>query len=133
MGLRDLDDALATTQVVLVVDDEVLIRMVIAEALRDVGYTVVEAASGDEAEALLTAGLHADLMITDVRMPGRLDGLDLARRTAELRPGLPIAVTSGHLTAAAADMPGIVAAFLPKPFRTAELLSLVDRLLTSRP
>jgi DNA-binding NtrC family response regulator len=133
MGLREIDDARAATLVVLVVEDEVLIRMVISEALRDVGYAVVEAATADEAEALLVAGLHTDLMITDVRMPGRLDGLDLARLAAALRPGLPIAVTSGHLSAVAAELPGVVAAFLPKPFRTAELLALVDRLLPARP
>lgn len=117
---------------VLVVDDEALIRFVQAEALRDAGYLVSEAANGDEAIALLQAGVAADLMITDVRMPGSLDGLALAREAHALRPDLVIAVSSAHVAAVEGRLDGIIAAFLPKPYLPSQLIAMADRLLETR-
>ena len=114
---------------VLVVDDEVLIRFVQAETLRDAGYAVVEAANGDEAIALPRAGVAADLLITDVRMPGSLDGLALARAAHDLRPELVIAVSSAHVGKVEGDLADIVAGFLPKPYLPSQLVALAERLL----
>lgn len=113
---------------VLVVDDEVLIRLVVADTLRDEGYSVVEAASGDEAYELLAAGVPADLMVTDIQMPGELDGIALARAARKLRPELLIVFSSAQMVApdSVAD---VASGFLPKPYATIPLLNLTQRLL----
>ena len=64
---------------VLVVEDEILVRLTMADCLRAAGYVVVEAANATEALAVLTSGEPVDVIFTDVRMPGAMDGLMLAR------------------------------------------------------
>lgn len=113
-------------RVVLVVEDEILIRMALAEALRERGYTVVEAASGDEALALLASGVPCQLVVSDVRMPGQTDGLALLRQVKGDRPDLPVVLVSGHLSGTEAKE---AAGFLPKPYATDEVLALVARLI----
>ena len=113
-------------QAILVVEDEVLIRMSIADDLRDAGYQVVEAASGDDAMAVLLSSRDIDLIITDVRMPGKIDGMDLMARSKGMVPSRPVMVMSAHLLpeeAFPADE------FLPKPYEHAALLSRFDRLI----
>lgn len=114
---------------VLVVDDEVLIRFVISEELRSAGYSVVEASTADEALTLIAAGLPADLLISDVRMPGVLDGVALVRAARVLRPELAIALSSAHYSPGERELQGVVNEFLPKPYLPQRLLELVDRLL----
>jgi len=82
---------------VLVAEDEFLIRMLVADHLRDAGFTVVEASSGDEAIAILKAGAVFDLVFTDVRMPGSVDGMGLLDFVKRTQPAVPVLVTSGHL------------------------------------
>src|SRR4051794_20373932 len=76
--------------VILVVEDEELVRLSAAEYPRFSDFQVVEAATGDEAVALLSSGLAVDLVFSDVRMPGRLDGYGLARWLSKHRPALPV-------------------------------------------
>ncbi len=64
---------------VLLVEDEVLIRLMVAEELRSQGLQVLEASNADEALAILESSLPVDLLFTDVRMPGRMDGVALAK------------------------------------------------------
>lgn len=85
------------TSAILLVEDEVLIRFFLAEELRALGHVVLEAATADEALALLASGIEVDLLLTDVRMPGSLDGAALARRLRQDRPAMRIIVVSGHL------------------------------------
>jgi two-component system, response regulator PdtaR len=82
---------------VLVVEDDVLVRAAIAEQLRTLGVTVVEAESADEALSCLVDGSF-DLVFSDVQMPGSLDGAALARQLRESHPGLPVILTSGTAT-----------------------------------
>ncbi|QXQ08088.1 response regulator [Sphingosinicellaceae bacterium] len=110
-------------------DDEVLIRMIMADELRDAGYQVIEASSADEGLALLSAGVSVDLMITDVRMPGDLDGLALAKAARRLRPELAIIVSSGHVRSADSDLAGVVDAYLPKPYLPVQLIEMARGLL----
>lgn len=70
--------------------------MMTAEALRDEGFEVVEAGSGDEAAKLLEAAPAFDVLLTDVRMPGILDGVDLAVQARLQAPSLPVLVVSGY-------------------------------------
>jgi CheY-like chemotaxis protein len=67
--------------VILLVEDEVLIRMLAAEILSEAGFTVIESASADEALTILQARSDVQLLFTDVNMPGSLDGLALGRPT----------------------------------------------------
>lgn len=108
----------------LLVDDEELVRMSTADMLGDLGYSVVEASSGDEALALLGEAAGFDLLVTDHLMPG-LSGTDLAREARAARPGLPVLLVSGYaeLEGVDPDLPR-----LTKPFRKDELASSLARL-----
>ncbi|MBS4044873.1 MAG: response regulator [Alphaproteobacteria bacterium] len=83
---------------ILVVEDEALIRMVIADQLRDSGYDVVETRSADEAVALMEKGLHVDVVFSDVNLPGRLNGIGLVRWLRSQRPQIPVLLTSGAIS-----------------------------------
>jgi CheY-like chemotaxis protein len=81
---------------VLLVEDEMLIRELAAEDFTDAGFEVVAATSGDEALFLLEAGRDFDLLFTDIRMPGEVDGIDLARRARSLLPTLRVIYATGY-------------------------------------
>jgi len=81
--------------VILVVEDEVLIRLDVSDFLRGEGFDVIEAASADEAIAVMASGAPVSLVFTDVQMPGSVDGFGLARWIRRHRPGVPVIVTSG--------------------------------------
>lgn len=103
--------------VILVVDDEILIRMALADHLENAGYSVVEAANAHQAIALLLEpDSKVDLVFTDVRMPGQMDGLGLSRWIIENRPNIPVVIASGEVgkTIAVEDLCGAVV--MPKPY-----------------
>ncbi|RYE03933.1 MAG: response regulator [Sphingomonadales bacterium] len=100
---------------ILVVEDEFLVRMLICDELRYVPYTVIEAVTADEAVEFLKSGVQVDLILSDVRMPGSLDGLGLLAFVQANYPDVPVIITSGHLDAGAALAEG-AAQFLPKPY-----------------
>lgn len=81
---------------VLVVEDEFLIRLTLAEALQDDGFEVVEASSGDEALELIADASRFALLMTDVQLPGKLDGVALARAVRERAPELPVIFMTGR-------------------------------------
>jgi CheY-like chemotaxis protein len=81
---------------ILLVEDEFLIRMAAAEALRESGFVVIEAASGQEALTLVASGLRPDVLFTDVRMGGLRDGLDLAEGLRTQIPRLQVIIASAH-------------------------------------
>ncbi|WP_052699202.1 response regulator [Hyphomicrobium sp. 99] len=111
---------------ILVVEDEVLIRLHLAEELRDAGYTVVEAADGHEAMKLLTSLNEIGLLLTDIRMPGSVDGIDLARWVRGKFPEIKIVLVSAEY------YPETFAEFdagFTKPIRMNELMRRVRQLL----
>lgn len=83
-------------QTVLVVEDDTMVRMPIAEYLRDCGYTVLEAGSASEAIATLDSGAPVGLVFSDIRMPGKMDGLGLAEWCHVHCPAVPVLLTSGY-------------------------------------
>jgi CheY-like chemotaxis protein len=86
----------ARPNIVLVVEDEILIRLALADHLRDAGLTVYEAASGTEAVDLLTHHGHdIDVIFSDIMMPGAVDGLALMSWAAQHCPDVPFILTSG--------------------------------------
>jgi two-component system, response regulator PdtaR len=116
----------ATAPCVLVVEDEVIVRMLIAEALREAGCSVIEAASADEAVRVLKATAAPDVLITDVKLPGAIDGFELAASIRRAQPRMKVIVTSGH---ASPDTARHVAdAFLAKPFELQQLVGQVRTL-----
>jgi CheY-like chemotaxis protein len=117
-----------TKRVVLVVEDESLLRLYATEVLEDAGYAVVEV---DNAEAALEALETRDdvrLLFTDIQMPGALDGLELARRVHERWPQVRIVLASGRSRPRRAEMPD-EARFIAKPFSPDELVGHIQDLL----
>ena len=80
---------------VLLVEDELLVREVAAEDLGEIGFHVTPASDGDEALEILRQGHGFDLLFTDIRMPGQIDGWDLAREARQLIPDLKIIYATG--------------------------------------
>jgi CheY-like chemotaxis protein len=85
----------AMINTILVVEDELLVRMAISGHLEGCGYNVLEAEDADEAMALLGSHSQIDLVFTDVRMPGSMDGLGLAKWITQYRPEIAVLVASG--------------------------------------
>jgi DNA-binding NtrC family response regulator len=112
------------------VEDEMLIRLMLADELRDAGHQVIEACDADE--ALLTLQTtRPDLIISDVRMPGSMDGMGLLAHVREVLPELPVIITSAHLDPAGARMQGATV-FVAKPFTCGILVSAMEELLAGR-
>ncbi|MDB5541333.1 MAG: hypothetical protein JWQ89_3060 [Devosia sp.] len=101
--------------VVLVVEDETLIRMGIAGELADEGFTVFEAANADAALVLLQAEASINLLLTDIDMPGSMDGLKLAAAVRNRWPPVKIIVASGQIRILEVDLPE-GGRFFPKPY-----------------
>jgi CheY-like chemotaxis protein len=118
-------------QTVLIVEDEHLIRMVLADALENAGYYVLEASNALEAIGIIGNHPSIDVVITDVDMPGALDGLDLMRLVSLNYRHTAIVVTSGGRYLNRAELsPGVC--FLPKPYNLGLLIAEIAFLL-SRP
>lgn len=108
---------------VLIVEDEPLIRMMLADALIDEGFGVIEAATVLEALACL-GHQDIDAVITDIDMPGGLSGLDLASTLDRSRKGIPVIVTSGgHLADDCNLSPGTL--FIAKPYPLDQMVALL--------
>jgi CheY-like chemotaxis protein len=109
---------------ILVVEDDVLIRLMVADRLRDGHFAVLEASSADEAVILLQSQIPVHLVFTDVRMPGSMDGIALARLVRETRPELKLIVTSGNVASEhSAD------AFFRKPYDVEKIVKRIQELL----
>lgn len=98
---------------VLVIEDEVLIRIALAEELRAAGLNVIETVNADEAWAYLKAGGRVDLVFSDIAMPGTMDGIEFARRLRKHYPTVHVVLTSGNTQKGAVTDLGL---FLPKPY-----------------
>jgi DNA-binding NtrC family response regulator len=115
------------TMTVLVVEDEVLIRLDLADRLRAEGYTVVEASNGDEALVVMNTVSTVALIISDVRMPGKTDGVGLAALVKQRSPQTKVVLISGHLPAS--SMAAIADVALTKPVNPPLLIQHVKALL----
>lgn len=110
---------------VLVVEDDEILRLLICEAIDALGLDALESESADEAHRVLRFRASSiDMVITDVRMPGEMDGLALARVVWASWPRIPVVVTSGNL-AVQFDRHPENAFFLPKPWTLESLHSLI--------
>jgi CheY-like chemotaxis protein len=126
--------AAAISATVLVVEDEVLLRLVIAGYLRDCGYKVIEAADADEAVLVLTQpDLVVDVLFSDIEMPGSMDGFGLAQWTRTNRPGLEVILTGSVPRAVNAAANLCEEGPVPKPYEPQSVHDRIRRLLAARP
>ncbi len=113
---------------ILIVEDEELIRLVNCERLEQAGLSVLEASDAEQGLALLEAHPEVRVLVTDVRMPGLMSGIDLARQAEKRWPEISIVVTSAYYTAEDGELPENMT-LLPKPFVPDQLLNQVRLLL----
>lgn len=122
-----VDEARAT---ILVVEDETLIRMVSTEMLEDAGFRVIEAQSADEALKILEQAADVQLLFTDIRMPGSMDGLELAELVHRRWPNIRLLLTSGHRSLGETEVPD-QGRFVPKPYSVTAVINQIQALLPS--
>jgi CheY-like chemotaxis protein len=111
---------------VLLVEDEDLVRLVIGEELRDAGFDVIEASDADEAITVLADVTPVDLLFTDIRMPGALNGWDLAEQARDLRPGIAVIYATGFSDDSVRMVSG--GRFFKKPYRATEIIAAAQEL-----
>jgi DNA-binding response OmpR family regulator len=115
---------------VLLVEDEPIIRMAVAEYLRGEGYTVVEAGSGDRAMDIIRSGKSIDIIVTDVQMPGEHDGVALALWARRTNSNIRLIIVSGAMSGTVAlDVLGDEGRIIPKPYRYEEIVDRIRELL----
>lgn len=110
--------------IVLVVDDEALLRLATKSVLEDAGMTVVEASSSADAIAILDELSNIDVLVTNIRMPGEMDGLTLAKIAKDRWPSVKVMVTSGDRANSQSDLPAGVR-FFAKPYESRQLMATI--------
>jgi CheY-like chemotaxis protein len=126
-------DTPTVQETILVVEDDVLVRMPIAQYLRDCGYKVVEAVSADEAIAVLThRETVVDVVFSDIEMPGSIDGFGLAKWIRQNRPDLDVVLAGTVPRTVECAKKLCEAGSLPKPYEAQAVHNHIRRLLAAR-
>jgi two-component system, response regulator PdtaR len=127
--MNDMNEMTAkrSQPVVLVVEDDYLIRMSAAQTVADAGFGVVEAGNADEAIAILEARTDVRVMFSDIDMPGSMDGLKLAKAVRGRWPPIEVILTSGKYHPEEDGLPAR-GHFIPKPYRPDTLVDAVRRM-----
>jgi DNA-binding NtrC family response regulator len=115
---------------ILFVEDDPLIREIVVEALHDEGFHVIEASDGEEALAWCKQRV-ADVLVTDIRLPGRIDGWQIAERCREHNPELPVIYATGFSPVEARPVPGSLS--LEKPYHPKAIVRAVRQVTETRP
>ena len=117
------------TPVVLVAEDEVLVRMMTVDVLEEAGCAVLEAENAETALCVLNERWDVQVLVTDVEMPpGPMDGIDLARLTREQFPHMGVVIVSGKVRPSPDDLPP-GARFVPKPYSATKLTRVVQEVM----
>jgi CheY-like chemotaxis protein len=114
--------------VILVVEDEMLLRMRTVDMVEDAGFTSLEAVDADEAVAILESRSDIALLLTDIQMPGTMDGLGLAHSVRERWPPIKIILVSGRLTLENIEIPAD-ARFFGKPLEAREMIAEIQSMI----
>ena len=125
--MRVLDHSVAPA-VVLVVEDEMLLRMRTVDMVEDAGFTSVEAVDADEAVAILESRSDIALLFTDIQMPGSMDGLKLAHAVHKRWPPIKIILVSGQLKLASIDIPAD-SRFFGKPLEAKKMIAEMQSMI----
>src|ERR1700726_1852358 len=112
----------STRQVVLIVEDEALVRMTALDMIEEAGFEILEATNADEAILLLEARRDITVVFTDIEMPGSMNGLRLAEAIRGRWPPIKIIATSGHCVVRDGDLPS-GGLFLAKPYSLSQISS----------
>jgi len=113
--------------IVLVVEDEPLLRMMAVDLVESAGFVAVEAANADEAVQILETRTDIRIVFTDIDMPGSIDGMMLAAAVRDRWPPIEIIITSGHRLVKDLDLPA-GSVFFPKPYDTAKVTATLHRM-----
>jgi DNA-binding response OmpR family regulator len=116
----------------MVIEPEVLIRMTIAEFLRECGFKVVEGVVAEDVRTVLDAGGHLDIVFSEVRLPGNTDGFALAKQLRNAHPEIDVILTSGIAGAAEKSTDLCAEGPLKKPYQPKEVAARIHRLLERR-
>jgi DNA-binding NtrC family response regulator len=114
--------------VVLVVEDEFLVRLDAIDILTAAGFQVIDAANADEAISILERRCDVRVVVTDIQMPGSMDGLKLAGIIGDRWPPIALIVTSGRILVGQQDLPAR-GRFLPKPYNGDRLIEAIHAAL----
>ena len=117
---------------ILIVEDEFLIRLTLAEVLADEGYEVFEAESGDDAVAILREQPSIAVLLTDIQLPGTMDGRGLAALARQRNPDLPVLFMSGRPDTMNAEPRGANDFYVSKPYLPSEICAAVRRMVARR-
>ncbi len=115
----------------LLVEDDNLVRLTVAMMLEDLGFTVLEAGTGEAALQQLNAGLDADILVTDIDLGPGISGLQLADQVQARWPGLPVVFVTGRMMTLQGRPRREGEAYLPKPFEGETLARVVRSLLSA--
>ncbi|MDO8980904.1 MAG: HWE histidine kinase domain-containing protein, partial [Afipia sp.] len=113
---------------VLIVEDELILRMRAVDMVEDAGFNAVEAVNADEALAILEARSDIALLFTDIQMPGSMDGLKLAHAVADRWPPIKIILVSGQLKLTESEAP-INSRFFVKPLEAAQMIAQLQDMI----
>jgi CheY-like chemotaxis protein len=118
----------AAPAVVLVVEDETLLRMRAVDMVEDAGFTSIEAVDADEAVGILESRSDIALLLSDIQMPGNMDGLKLAHAVHERWPSIKIILVSGQLKLAGSDIP-VDSRFFGKPLEARAMIAEMQSMI----
>src|SRR5580692_7396500 len=113
---------------VLVVEDEMMLRMRAVDIVEDAGFTPIEAVNADQALAILESRSDVDLLFTDIQMPGSMDGLKLAYAVHERWPSIKIILVSGKLTPTDGERP-TDSRFFGKPLEVKQMIAEIQEMI----
>jgi CheY-like chemotaxis protein len=116
------------TAKVLVVEDEMMLRMRAVDIVEDAGFTPIEAVNGDDAFAILQSRSDIDLLLTDIQMPGTMDGLKLAHAVHSRWPSIKIMLVSGQVTPTETEKP-VNSRFYGKPLEVKKMIAELQEML----
>jgi CheY-like chemotaxis protein len=126
-----MNDYSGDTPVVLLVEDELLVRMAAADDLQDAGFHVLEAANADVALAVLeTCSNDVQVLFTDIDMPGSMNGLDLAESVQQRWPHISLLISSAYHKPHPGQMPD-EGRFVPKPYSSEDVVQHIRELVTN--
>jgi len=125
---NDMSELLPAPIRILVVEDEFLIRLTLTEALGDEGFEVLEAETGDEALPMLEPGSGIRLLLTDIQLPGSLNGFALVDRARQSMPGLPVIYMTGRPDPDGSASASRLDVFIAKPYTLTDICDAAKRL-----